>query len=129
MSADPRLDARNANAPTIPFGELLAKTPAAKRAEIMSMSPTSRVRVFLNWMEKADEEAQVASKLLELHKGDARAAEVDAWAMFDIMAEGTVGDRRNKDGGMFAREVVNHILQGTEDPPVARTVPERVRFA
>lgn len=68
---------------------------------------------------------QVASALLQRHKGDPRAAEVEAWDIFDYVAGGSPGMRPNSatqnSSVSSINEVIRCILDGTEEPKVERT--------
>lgn len=96
-------------------------------AKVRAMQPKDRVRLFVRWFEQ-DEPDEAASKILRFHNGVEREAERDAWAMFDFMAEGSPGNRKNEGGFNYGNELVKHILNGTENPRVERRAVELPAF-
>lgn len=109
------------------FAEMIELTPPAELARLRALSPKERSVNWIKWCEH-DSEDVVASKLLQFHGGDARAAEADAWAVYDVAAGGTWGNRSNQEGMDAGRTIVAHIVDGTEKPPVPRVVKARPSF-
>lgn len=64
--------------------------------------------------------ALIASKLLAQYGGNQRKAEVEAWRQFDAVKE------RNPEGAGYWSSVAVAIVDGTEQPPVARTTEPSV---
>lgn len=65
---------------------------------------------------------EAASWLLAQNKGDPRAAEVDAWDLYDFVAGGMWGYRPKppREGAIIASQIAQHIIGATEKPPVPR---------
>lgn len=73
---------------------------------------------------------EAASALLQKHGGDPRAAEVDAWEIYDMAAGGTWGARGKKtEGAANSLEIIRAMLEHLEDPAVQRTRVKHPAYA
>lgn len=71
---------------------------------------------------------KAASFILQRHGGDPRAAEAEAWELYDWLAGGTWGSRpraiEQNGAAIAANQICRHIIDKTEEPPVKRIPPK-----
>lgn len=91
-----------------------------------------RINAYIEAMRELSE-AEGASLILQSNKGDPRAAEADAWELYNLVAGGTWGLRPK--GGQYAANaqramnIAWHIFSGTEIPQVPRTEVKHPAYA
>lgn len=104
------------------FRAKLADTAPEQLRQMRAEPAKRRAHLWLMPQYIGEDEPEVAAaKILTFHDGDGRAAEADAWEIYNLAAGGSWGEGRpNVEPGKIALAIVRHITENTEQPPVPR---------